>query len=164
VIKQFGAHRDKLSCLDYGGGGGLLAARLQEANFKRAETYDIHSPAYSRRPTGRFDLVTCFEVFEHEHEPHRLAASLDELVDQAGAVLFSTLLQPAEIERIGLSWWYVGPRNGHISIYSRGALNLLLLQHDFNWGSFGPGVHMAWRGAPAFAARLIERLKANAVK
>ncbi|MGD9536161.1 MAG: class I SAM-dependent methyltransferase [Alphaproteobacteria bacterium] len=161
IIKRFGAHRDRLSCLDYGGGGGLLAERLRQADFRRAETYDLHNPVFSRRPEGRFDLLTCFEVFEHENDPHRLLSSLDELIGDDGVIYFSTLLQPEEIERIGLSWWYIGPRNGHVSIYSRSALNLLLLQYDLDWGSINQAFHLAWRGAPAFAAGLIEQVKRN---
>ena len=34
-----------------------------------------------------------------------------------GMVLFSTLVQPADIETQKLRCWYAAPRNGHISLF-----------------------------------------------
>jgi 2-polyprenyl-6-hydroxyphenyl methylase/3-demethylubiquinone-9 3-methyltransferase len=159
IIRLFGSRKEKISCLDYGGGNGLLAKRLRKASFKRAETYDEYNPATSDVPKGPFNLVSCFEVFEHERDPHRLVGSLDELLDDEGLIYFSTLLQPKKIEEFGVAWWYISPRNGHVSIYSRRALNLLLLQYELNWASFNSAFHVAWRHIPAFGAELIARLE-----
>ncbi len=98
IIRQFASCRAEISCLDYGGGSGLFADLLRRADFKRAVTYDEHSPAHRELPAGPFNLVTCFEVFEHVTDPKTVAAKLAGLIGDQGILYFSTLLQPREIE------------------------------------------------------------------
>lgn len=157
IVRRFGLHRAELACLDYGGGNGRFAESLRNAGFKAALTYDEHGVHRGELPAGSFDLVTCFEVFEHITDPERLVANLARLIDDKGLIYFSTLLQPPDIEHLGISWWYIAPRNGHISMYSRCALEILLTRHGLKWGSFNSNVHMAWRNFPAFAAHLLRK-------
>jgi hypothetical protein len=56
-----------------------------------------------------------------------------------------------------LSWWYVGPRNGHVSLYSRRALGLLFEKAGLRLVSFSELVHIAYRELPAFAAHLVPK-------
>ncbi len=91
--------------LDYGGGEGLLAELLGAAGFPRVETYDPFVPRFAARPTGRFDCIACFEVLEHATDPAGVFAEMSELLADPGLVLFSTLLQPADMAFQGLSWW-----------------------------------------------------------
>src|SRR5206468_12089783 len=122
--------------LDYGGGHGVLAERLGAAGFSRVETYDPFVPRHSVRPTDRFDCIVCFEVVEHSTDPAGVFAELNDFLASPGLILFSTLLQPPDIDRQGLNWWYAGPRNGHVSLYSRASLEKVVQRLVFHSGSF----------------------------
>jgi len=153
IGQAFQASRASLSILDYGGGSGLFASLLQEQGFK-AGTYDPFS-TFSARPQGPFDLITCFEVMEHLPFPDRIVSDMSQLLADEGVIFFSTLTQPSNFAEIGLRWWYIGPRNGHISVYSQRALNLLFEKNGLQVASFSEGVHIAFRKLPAFAAHLV---------
>jgi SAM-dependent methyltransferase len=156
IAQQFGAHRDRLSCLDFGGGDGTLARLLREFGFPAALSYDPFTPGADALPTARFDLVTAFEVLEHVPDPKRTLAALANLVADDGMVLFSTLVLPADFASHGVNWWYVAPRNGHISLYARRSLALLWQALGFTFGSFNDNLHVAWRRVPSFAAHLVK--------
>jgi 2-polyprenyl-6-hydroxyphenyl methylase/3-demethylubiquinone-9 3-methyltransferase len=141
--------------LDYGGGNGNLARRLHAAGFPRVETYDPFVPDHSARPDGRFDCVVCFEVVEHSTDPERTFADILEFLDDPGLVVFSTLLQPPDIDRQGLNWWYAGPRNGHVSLYSRDSLIALLDPFGFGIASFNDNIHILYREVPDFARHFL---------
>jgi SAM-dependent methyltransferase len=145
MIVKFGQDRARIRILDYGGGNGLLAARLRAAGFQHVQTYDPFTPEYSGRPDTKFDLITSYETFEHLADPLPVLDILVGLLAPGGVVLFSTLLQPAEFAAIGMTWWYIGPRNGHISLYSARALALAWQPHGFTVSSFNPNLHLAFR-------------------
>jgi hypothetical protein len=42
-----------------------------------------------------------------------------------------------------LNWWYAGPRNGHISLYSAEALRRLFATHGMTVQSYSAGLHCA---------------------
>jgi 2-polyprenyl-6-hydroxyphenyl methylase/3-demethylubiquinone-9 3-methyltransferase len=152
VANSFRDGRDAMTILDYGGGSGLLAARLRDQGF-RASTYDPFS-SFNQMPVEQFDLITCFEVMEHVPFPQKTAAEMVSLMKKPGAILFSTVVQPADINQIGLHWWYASPRNGHISLHSTASLALLFQPYSLKVASFSAGLHMAYGEIPAFAAHL----------
>ena len=135
------------SVLDYGGGNGLLARGLRELGYNRAKTFD---PFYvgSTRPAGTFDLVTAFEVLEHSPTPYETLKEMRWFINDRGMMMFSTLLQPPEIDTIGLSWWYASPRNGHVSLFSRASLDALMKRLGLTWGSHNGLLHVAFRRRP----------------
>lgn len=151
----FGAHREQLTCLDYGGGNGRLCELLRGFGFRHAQTFDPFD-ANATRPTGRSQLLTCFEVLEHVPWPHRTVADMAACIDKDGIAFFSTLVLPAEFPKLGLAWWYVAPRNGHITLYTRDGLAKLWAHHGFRFGSLNDNLHVAFREVPAFAAHLIK--------
>jgi hypothetical protein len=53
VARLFGEHRGQISVLDYGGGDGLLAARLREHGFLNCDTYDPLAMTEGRRRRTR---------------------------------------------------------------------------------------------------------------
>jgi 2-polyprenyl-6-hydroxyphenyl methylase/3-demethylubiquinone-9 3-methyltransferase len=144
--------------LDYGGGNGGLADRLRSAGFPQVETYDPFVPLHSDRPSGRFDCVVSFEVVEHSTDPERTFADMSDFLDEPGLILFSTLLQPPDIDRQGLGWWYAGPRNGHVSLFSRESLIALIEPFGFGLASFGDGLHILFREVPDFARHFLVAL------
>jgi len=156
VLRMFKNHRTEIACLDYGGGNGEFASHLRDAGFRSAETFDEFNPNYRKFPPGQFNLVTCFEVFEHVTEPKRLVESLARIIEKGGLILFTTLLQPANIEHVGATWWYIGPRNGHVSIFSRKSLALLFERFGLRFGSINDVFHVAFRDLPDFASTVIK--------
>jgi SAM-dependent methyltransferase len=109
--------------LDYGSGTGAFAERLRAYDFATVENFDpFTSPV---RPTGEFDIITCFEAIEHSPWPQQTIADLRRLLKPAGCIIFSTGIQPANIGELRANWWYVAPRNGHVSIFTLAALELL---------------------------------------
>jgi 2-polyprenyl-6-hydroxyphenyl methylase/3-demethylubiquinone-9 3-methyltransferase len=157
VVKLFGSLAGQLRVLDYGGGSGRLAQRLRDAGFTQAATFDPFHPEHATRPDGRFTLVTCFETVEHMPDPKAGAADLAGFLGDDALLLFSTVLQPPEIGQIGLGWWYVGPRNGHISLHSQDSLRRLWAGLGMQTVTLGGPVHVAFRKLPSFV-----RLKAPA--
>ncbi len=152
IAGTFAEFKSSLRILDYGGGEGLLAARLRDEGFT-AETYDPFS-SFDKMPEQKFDLITCFEVMEHVPSPKATATTMVGLLKPQGILLFSTLVQPATFDQVGLNWWYASPRNGHISLYSRHALALLFQPHGMKVGSFTEVLHIAFAQIPPFAAHL----------
>ncbi len=155
LLRLFPAWSPELGHLDYGGGNGLLSQILLDEGWYSA-SYDPFVDRDLRLDDfGKFNLITAFEVFEHVPDPVRLVADIDTLIDDDGIVLFSTLLSDGNIG-LGrsLDWWYLGPRNGHISLYSTGSLAALGARRGFNFGSFAPNFHAYWKRIPAWAKHL----------
>jgi 2-polyprenyl-3-methyl-5-hydroxy-6-metoxy-1,4-benzoquinol methylase len=119
----FLANNRSARILDYGSGTGVLAERLAANGFAEVENYDPF--ASPKRPSGKFDIVTCFETIEHSPSPNDTIADLLSFMKRGGCIIFSTGIQPANINELRANWWYIGPRNGHVSIYSLAALSLL---------------------------------------
>jgi hypothetical protein len=110
----------ELKILDYGSGSGLFADHLRSNGFEHVSSYDPFSSP--DRPAGPFDIVTCFEVLEHATSPQSTLSDIASLLHPEGCMIFSTGIQPPTIAEIRANWWYVAPRNGHVSIYSLNAL------------------------------------------
>jgi hypothetical protein len=156
VARTFAAAADSLEVLDYGGGNGVMAERLRSQGFRSATTFDAFSQGFRERPQRRFPLVTCFETLEHMADPVGGAADIVDLLDEDGLFLFSTLAQPANFNEVGLRWWYIGPRNGHITLHSRPSLARLFGRFGLNVGSFDDNMHVAFRTVPDFARHLFK--------
>lgn len=152
LAETFLPFRASISVLDYGGGTGLLAEQLRTQGFTAA-TYDPFSQ-FTAIPSERFDLISCFEVLEHAPFPVETVAAMVSLLKKAGVILFSTLVQPENIEAVGLSWWYAGPRNGHLSLYTVNSLEYLFRRHGMHVSSFSEVLHIAYSEIPPFAAHL----------
>ncbi len=148
--------------LDYGGGSGVLAETLRIVGFSRVETYDPFVPRFNTRPSDRFDCVVCFEVVEHSTDPVSLFADMNDTLDDPGIILFSTLVQPADIDRQGLNWWYAAPRNAHVSLYTRTSLHKIGERFGFYLGSFTESYHVFFREIPDFARHFIKMERGTA--
>jgi hypothetical protein len=154
IEKFWGELRTTLRVLDYGGGNDALCTSLRAKGFTTAISYDPIVPEYSCRPEGKFDLVTCFETIEHMPDPVAGIASIVESAADPGMIFYSTFTQPKDFDIFGVSWWYVGPRNGHVSIFSKRSLAAAWARHGYRTLSFNDFVHMAFRTLPAYIAHL----------
>ncbi len=102
--------------LDYGAGGGLFANRLTELGFKHVESYDPFSLPV--QPSGQFGIITCTEVIEHVPSPLTALQEMRSLLSQDGCIIVGETLQPPDIDVLRGNWWYVAPRNGHVSTFA----------------------------------------------
>jgi SAM-dependent methyltransferase len=155
LLSMFGSTKADLTVLDYGGGNGALAARLNAIGFRSAVTYDPFTPAHANLPPTQCNVIACFEVLEHAPDPLGAMRLMADRLAISGIVVFSTLVQPSDFDQRGLWWWYVAPRNGHISIFSRRALHAAWGKFGFTVGSFNDGFHVAFRQLPDFARHLM---------
>jgi len=143
--------------LDYGSGEGLLTDLLRKAGFPQVDAYDPFVPRLAIRPTHRYDCIVCFEVLEHSTDPRQTLAEMNDFLEPEGMIVFSTLVQPANFDEQGLNWWYAGPRNGHVSLFSRPSILKIAQPFGFVHGSFNDNLHVLFRQVPAFAKHLIKR-------
>jgi 2-polyprenyl-6-hydroxyphenyl methylase/3-demethylubiquinone-9 3-methyltransferase len=149
VAGAFGKHRE-LSILDYGGGNGRTAEGLRQAGFTNVTTYDPFVPRFATRPSTPADEIICFEVVEHTPDPLAIFRDMASLLADHGSILLSTLMQPDDIEKQRLNWWYVGPRNGHISLHSYRSLTIAAQRCGFQVRSFNANVHLLFRANSYF--------------
>src|ERR1700722_7540165 len=112
--------RKGVSILDYGGGNGRLTERLREHGICNVESYDPFSNPI--KPNQKFDIITCFEVIEHSPFPVDTMIEMKSYLHDTGIILLGTGLQPEDIVHRRASWWYIAPRNGHITIFDETSL------------------------------------------
>ena len=154
VARLWGPLKAETRVLDYGGGNDVFCAALRASGFPVAVTYDPMVPEFARRPDGKFNLVTCFETLEHLPDPTAGIAQIIEYAADPGLVLFTTLLLPTDFDKQRLNWWYIGPRNGHVSIFSKQALTAAWNRYGYKIASFNDNNHFAFRTLPPFLAHL----------
>jgi SAM-dependent methyltransferase len=152
VVNYWGELKTDIRVLDFGGGNDALCSALRAQGFTATATYDPMVPAYARRPDGKFDLVTCFETLEHLPDPAAGIAAILECVAEPGLIFYSTLLPPTDT--CDVAWWYVAPRNGHVSIFTRKALAAAWGRYGYKTVSFNNCTHFAFRTLPAYLAPL----------
>lgn len=154
VAERFAEARSEIRVLDYGGGNGVCADELGRLGFDVTVHDRLAGHVAPATLQGGADLILAFEVLEHAPRPQAMLDELLGFLRPEGVVLFSTLLQPVEIDRLGLGWWYAAPRNGHVSLHSRQSLARLFQSRGLSLRSLSEGLHLAWRGAPDFARPL----------
>jgi SAM-dependent methyltransferase len=155
MIQQTFGSSLRISILDYGGGNGKLTELLRASGFSNAQTYDPFVPESATLPTEKFQLIICFEVVEHSPTPQATFREIASLLAEGGMVLFSTMALPPNIDQVGLGWWYAGPRNGHVTLYSMPSLQRIAQTLGMVHMSAGPGIHAMYRTVPEFARHLI---------
>lgn len=102
--------------LDYGAGAGHFAAEMRKLGFPHVASYDPYT--VPERPRGPFDIITCLETLEHTVDPVAVMAEMRGLLADGGAIIIEQSLQPCDLGEIRGNWWYIAPRNGHVSIFS----------------------------------------------
>lgn len=145
----FASIKQKINHLDYGGGLGTLSQLLCEHGWN-SSSYDPFFPGQGIGQTSeQYDLVTAIEVFEHVPHPHQLIQRLLEKMKDDGVLFFSTLLSDQALQQgILLQWWYLAPRNGHVSLFSYQSLSILLEKYDLKMKQISPNDFIAYRKLP----------------
>lgn len=134
--------------LDFGGGYGVLVRLLRDKglDFYRQDIYcqNIFAINHNISDLGenerRFELVSCFEVFEHVTEPFKL---FEELLTYSSNILMSTVIIPEKSISSPNDWWYFAPETGqHITFYTMKSLELIADKYAMNLYSDGQGLHL----------------------
>lgn len=149
-----------LRFLDYGSGNCILGDQLRANGFREVQSWDpFSSPT---RPLGPFDVITCYEVLEHVVDPSAVFEEFRTLLAPGGVVLLSTHLVPVDIAELRSAWWYLGPRNGHISLFSAAAMSLLATRHGLTFRTNGKEFHILCHvGEELSALPLLMRARAD---
>lgn len=156
ISRSFPDAKDVLDILDYGGGNGRFAQEMRRLGYGTIQTYDGFHPDHRERPDRTFNLVTCFETIEHMPDPVGGARDIASFLSEDGLLILSTLVQPEDILKERMGWWYIGPRNGHITIFTRRSLEILwgrLSLRVFPTGK--PHIHLICKTPPPFAAHIL---------
>ncbi len=144
--------------IDYGAGNGTFCKLL--GNDYDVTNFDPHNPSFSSFPEGKFDILFSSEVLEHASSPLQVIHDWKRLLTSNGMVLFSTMLQPDNITTEKTSWWYISPRNGHISIYSQSSIHVLFSQLNMECQPISAEWHIAFhkKSAPQFDFKKLSSL------
>ena len=143
----YGYHfaRKSIRHLDYGAGDGRLSNKLNTVGF-RSEPYDpFSSPCL---PSGKFNLITAFEVIEHVPDPHRFIEALSGFMDDPCLIRIGTI--PNDGEDID-SWWYANPRVGHLNLFSVRSMMTLAHKHRLSLSIVNGSDFFLWRNLPEWA-------------
>lgn len=120
--------------LDFGSGPGPALSVMFEEKGYRMANYD---PFYSNSPdalAGRYDFITCTEVFEHLFYPGKVLKNLFEILRPEGVLGIMTKLV---IDRDAFAGWHYIHDPTHVCFFSR---------ETFNWIAARLGCRLDFEG------------------
>lgn len=141
--------------LDYGSGAGFFTDELARLGFNDVVSFDPYTNP--RRPEGRFDVVTADEVLEHSATPLAALADMLNFMEDDGCLLIGQTLQPVDIETVRGGWWYLAPRNGHLSFFSDETMRQYATRHGLIFENFGARFSLSRPGRSSYTRTVIER-------
>lgn len=131
----------EVKILDFGCGSGYVVKQLRFLGY-RAYGYDPFRVGTGESKEqflfsdlkgfkrGEINLVICIEVLEHLWQPLEAFEPVNELLSERGYVLISTgRYKPRKHD---CSWWYLNPKAGHVSLFSKGALSYFLKKSNLH--------------------------------
>jgi hypothetical protein len=137
---------DNFTAIDYGGGQGIFVRMMRDLgyNFYRQDVYAEN--LYARffditdlPKNTKFSILTTFEVFEHLPNP---IEEINKMFNYSDILLFSTELQPIDVNEIE-NWWYIVPETGqHISLFNKVTLEKIAEILDVNLYTDSHSLHI----------------------
>ena len=132
--------------LDYAGGYGLFTRLMRNKGFQFYHTDKFCTNIFAEghdltntNPKPHFELVTAFEVFEHLENP---LADIEEMLQHAHNLIFSTVIVPNPVPAAN-QWWYYSLETGqHIAFYTLDALQFLAAKHNKFFYTNGKNLHL----------------------
>lgn len=127
----------KAKFLDYAGGYGVFTRLMRDIGFDfywyDPYTKNVLARGFEGAESGRYEIVTSFESFEHFVDP---LVELERMLKISDNIFFSTTLLPSLVPRPD-RWWYYGLEHGqHIAFYSERTLSYMAKKHGMNAYSF----------------------------
>ena len=136
-------HRGKF--LDYGGGYGVFVRLMRDIGFdfywqeKHTENLFAKGFEFGESDQNPFELLTCFETFEHFVEP---AIELENLLNFSQNILLSTEFIPDPVPSPD-EWWYYGSEHGqHIGFFQKKTFEYLSSKHCLYFYTNGQNIHL----------------------
>jgi 2-polyprenyl-3-methyl-5-hydroxy-6-metoxy-1,4-benzoquinol methylase len=109
---------------------------MKEAGWNTS-AYDPYSNPI--RPKGLYNFITAIEVFEHSTDIAETIKDIKSFLTKDGVILFTTLLAEKNTD---IDWWYILPRNGHISILSKESMKILAIKNGMFFETINEGTHV----------------------
>jgi hypothetical protein len=136
-------YNNNIRILDFAGGYGVYTRLMRDNGYNCYWQDDycenIFAKDFIHKENSKYDMVTAFEVFEHEKDPNLLFKRLSLLSDN---ILFSTLILPTKPLNETKDWWYFTPETGqHITFYTTKSLELLANKNGYNFYTNGTDLH-----------------------
>jgi SAM-dependent methyltransferase len=144
---------EDLEILDFGCGMGTFVETARRSLRLDAWGTDLIKPKFGLEwflpdlGDKKFDVITACEVIEHLPYPRKAFDLIRSHLKSPGVFAFQTAQW--DPSSLGRDWWYLGPDNGHISLYSREGLD-----HVFQ--DMGGKDRRLWREYPGVQAWLFE--------
>lgn len=129
--------------LDYGGGYGLFTRLMRDIGFdyywSDPFTQNLLAKGFeSDDRYNEFELITCFETFEHFTDPMKELGSMMKL---SSNIFLSTELLPIPVPSVS-DWYYYAPEHGqHVSFYSSRTFHYIAGQLGLQYHSNGSDLH-----------------------
>jgi len=123
---------EELEILDFGCGMGCFVDLGRRSLGLQTWGTDIIPPKFGTEyfltdlGDKQFDIITACEVIEHLPDPVVSFRTMRDHLKSPGVIAFQTAYWDHEV--LGRDWWYLGPHNGHISLYSADALTYLFIK------------------------------------
>jgi hypothetical protein len=132
--------------IDWGGGYGVFTRLMRDMGYdfywRDAYCENLFAKQFVADADSGYELLTCFEVFEHMVQP---MAEIEAMLKLAPNILFTTLLPPSRLQS-ATDWWYLTPEHGqHISIYSLSALKFIAGKFGLHLSTDGSETHLLSR-------------------
>lgn len=143
LLRSAFANIKQYRMIDFGCGDGQLVDLLKEygVNVVGWDPFNNSAPI----PNERFELMTSFEVMEHTPDPIKTMEMIDTLLDQQhGKYFFSTLTNDLHLNEL-MNFWYIAPRNGHITIHSNKSLDILFSKFGMEVKHISELYHLAYK-------------------
>ncbi len=118
---------EDLDVLDFGCGMGTFVESARKNLALNVWGTDIIQPKFGQEwflpdlGNRKFDVITACEVIEHLPNPRKIFDHIRAHLKSPGVFAFQTAQW--DPTSLGRDWWYLGPDNGHISLYSREGLD-----------------------------------------
>jgi SAM-dependent methyltransferase len=139
----------QIEILDFGCGMGTFIQTAREKLNMQAWGHDIIEPKFGKEfflkelPEKKFDIIVSCEVLEHLPFPYEILKKVLRSLKPGGVFAFQTAYYDPEVCK--RDWWYIGPANGHVSLYSVGTFDVLFQK-------FGGVKRMMWNNYPGIQA------------